>query len=87
MSFLNMNDFFKQLSKQTLYNIIYEKCIRVKYSPGQLVMPIHSRSPWNIKTFKMYQAAQEQNFESDQNKMNVTQNQLLEKKKEQQADF
>ena len=35
----------------------------------------------------MYQAAQEQNFESDQNKMNVTQNQLLEKKKEQQADF
>ena len=49
LSHLNMNEFFKMVSKQTLFNIMYEKCITVQFEPGQLVMPIHSRSPWNIK--------------------------------------
>ena len=76
-----MNDFFKLVSKQTLFNIIYEKSILVKFKPNQLVIPMHSRSPWNVQVYKIYQSAQETVFETDQNKMNVTENQLTEMKK------
>ena len=87
LSHLNMNQLFKMVSKQTLFDVMYEKCFAVRFEPGQLVMPIHSRSPWNIEVFKMYQTAQEQVFEVDQSKVNITQNQLQKNKKTQMQEW
>ena len=54
LSQLNMNEFFKLVSRQTLFSIIYERSICVRFQPGQLVMPMHSRSPWNVQIYRMY---------------------------------
>ena len=87
LSQLNLNDFFKLISKQTLFSIIYERSVLVRFRPGELVLPIHSRSPWNVQVFKMYQSAQETIFELDHNKMNVTGNQLNEMKRQKLQDY
>ena len=56
LSQLNLHIFFKSLSKQTFFKIINEKSRIVKFHPGQLVLPIHHRSPWNNLLFKKYAA-------------------------------
>ena len=53
-----MQFFFKKLSKQSFYRIINEKSKLVKFKPGQLVLPIHHRSPWNNELFNKYAAKQ-----------------------------
>lgn len=40
--------FCRQLSEQTLYNIMYEYGKTLVFKPGQLVMRLHIRSPLNV---------------------------------------
>ena len=54
LSQLNLHLFFKTLSRQSFFKLINEKSRLVSFKPGQLVMPIHSRSPWNNMFFKRY---------------------------------
>lgn len=56
LSQLNLHIFFRKLSKQTFFKIINEKSKMVKFKPGQLVLPIHHRSPWNNELYNKYAA-------------------------------
>ena len=58
LSQLNLHVFFTTLSKQTFFKIINEKSKIMKFAPGQLVLPIHHRSPWNNELYKKYAAKQ-----------------------------
>lgn len=55
---LNLHTFFKEMSRQTFFKIINEKSRLVSFRPGQLVMPIHHRSPWTNELFKKYVSKQ-----------------------------
>ena len=54
LSQLNLHKFFSNLSKQTFYKLIFEKSRMVCFAPGQLVLPIHHRSPWCNNLYKKY---------------------------------
>lgn len=58
LSQLNLHVFFKSLSKQTFFKIINEKSRIVEFKKGQLVLPIHHRSPWNNELYRKYAAKQ-----------------------------
>ena len=46
------NPFLRNLSKQTFQRLICEKSHLRKFKRGQLILPIHPRSPWNYTLFK-----------------------------------
>ena len=54
LSQMNLHKFFINLSKQTFYKLIFEKSRMVRFEPGQLVLPIHHRSPWCNNLYKKY---------------------------------
>ena len=68
LSQLNLHLFFKSLSKQTFFKIINEKSSLITFRPGQLVMPIHPRSPWNNTYYKKYALKQQMALEQMEEK-------------------
>ena len=54
LSQTNLHSFFQKISKQTFLRVISEKCKLIRFAPGQLVLPIHHRSPWNNNLYKKY---------------------------------
>ena len=88
LSQLNLHVFFKSISRQTFHRILCEKSTLLTFKPGQLVMPIHPRSPWNNNLFKKYALRQKSALEQlEKEKLELTELDIKQKKASSRAAF
>jgi hypothetical protein len=45
---------FANLSLQTKHLIVYEKTFTREFAPGEIILPMNSRSPWNETAKALY---------------------------------